>query len=151
MVGELKKALNRGDFGKITLINATLNCYKDKNYYAESNWKGTLEKEGGSTLINQAIHTLDVVLWLKGIPKKVKSFGSNLKFKNIINTEDTFTGIMKFSDSSLAIISSTNTSVEPWDSKIEIIGTKGSIIFSIGFPPKLLKLIHYCIESFLSY
>src|SRR5205807_2668420 len=72
----------------------------------------------------------------------VKSYGSTLKFKGVIEAEDTFASIMKFPDESLAVLSSTNTSLDLWDSKIEVIGTKGSITFSIGFPPKILKLIH---------
>jgi predicted dehydrogenase len=143
VVKDVKCSLDKGDFGKITLINATLNCQKDNEYYTNSYWKGRRNLEGGSTLINQAIHTLDLVLWIKKVlPIDVKSYGSTLKFKNIIETEDTFSSIMRFQDESLVSLSSTNTSVDTWDSKIEIIGTKGTVTFSADYPVKIIHLIH---------
>ncbi|MFA6518110.1 MAG: Gfo/Idh/MocA family oxidoreductase [Candidatus Shapirobacteria bacterium] len=142
VIMEIKKAIDSGTFGAITMVNATLNSQKNKEYYTNSYWKGKLDKEGGSTLINQAIHTLDLLLWIKGLPVDVGAFGSNLKFKGIIETEDTFASIMKFADESLAILSTTNTSIDIWDSKIEVIGTKGTITFSADYPVKVIHLIH---------
>jgi len=142
VIVEIKKSIDRGIFGKVTLINATLNAHKDNSYYKDSYWRGTLDKEGGSVLINQAIHTLDLVLWIKGVPVDIKAFCSNLKFKKVIETEDTFSSIMRFKDQSLAILSCTNTSVDIWDSKIELIGTKGTVVFSADYPVKILHLIH---------
>lgn len=139
----IKKSLDNHDFGKITMVNATLNCQKDSSYYTDSYWKGTLDLEGGSTLINQAIHTLDLVLWMKNdVPKKVKSLSSVTKFAKVIETEDSLGSVMKFSDESMLVFSSTNTSVDIWDSKIEFIGTKGSVTFSADYPVKILHLVH---------
>lgn len=142
VIKEIKKTLDEGIFGKITMVNATLNTHKEKEYYSESNWRGTWGKEGGSALINQSIHTLDLLLWIKGSPIDVKAFRSNIKFKKIIQTEDTLASIMRFKDNSLAILSCTNTSVDIWDSKIEVIGTKGTVSFSADYPVKILNLIH---------
>lgn len=139
----IKKSFENHDFGKITVVNATLNCQKNKSYYTDSYWKGTLDIEGGSTLINQAIHTLDLVLWMKNaLPVSIKSLSSTLKFTNLIETEDTFGSVMKFSDGSLVVFSTTNTSVDIWDSKIEFIGTKGTITFSADYPVKIRHLVH---------
>jgi len=52
VIMEIKKSLDNGVFGSITMVNATLNCQKNKEYYIDSNWRGTLEQEGGSSLIN---------------------------------------------------------------------------------------------------
>lgn len=139
MISRIRDFVKQGTLGQITLINATLNCSKNVDYYAKSAWRGTLDKEGGSTLINQAIHTLDLVVWMHGQPNTVYSLSSNLKFKEIIETEDTLAAIMKFDDDSLGVLSSTNASVDEWDSKIEIIGTLGTITFSTGFPSRILK------------
>lgn len=142
LINRIKKYVDEGAFGNITMINAFLNCSKDKEYYTTSSWRGTIEKEGGSTLINQGIHTLDLVVWMKGQPESTKSFGTTTIFKGVIETEDNFAGVMRFADDGLAVISSTNTSVDQWDSKIELIGTKGKITFSTGFPAKILDFQH---------
>lgn len=143
VIMEIKKAVVMGVFGDITMINATLNSQKDKEYYTNSYWKGKLDQEGGSSLINQAIHTLDLLLWIKGTtPKDVCAYQSNLKFKGIIETEDTLAAVMKFPDESLGILSTTNTSIDIWDSKIEFVGTKGTISFSADYPVKIHHLIH---------
>lgn len=123
-----------GVFGDITMISGSLNSYKDKEYYTESNWRGKLSKEGGSTLINQAIHTLDLMVWIMDKPDLIKSKMATLKFKNIIETEDTIVSLFEFKNGALGSLSSTNTSVRFWDSKIELIGTKGLISFKTGFP-----------------
>lgn len=138
----IQKSINVGFLGKITLINASLSCHKEPEYYKLSDWRGTMNKEGGSALINQAIHTLDIILAIKGIPTKLSSFKSNLLFKKIIETEDTLVSIMQFKDRSLATLSCTNTTTGGWDSKVEVIGTNGKISFSVDYPVKILNFIH---------
>lgn len=142
MIRYIRSLIKNGELGDITVVNATLNSSKKVEYYTESGWRGTLEKEGGSTLINQGIHTLDLVVWFLGAPTELLSYKTNLKFKGIIETEDTLASIMKFENGGLGVFSSTNTSVDEWDSKIEFIGMKGSITFSTGFPARILSLEH---------
>lgn len=62
----LKKMVVDGEFGKIKSIRSLLTWSRDKEYYSSSNWKGTWDKEGGGVLIDQAIHSLDRVLYLAG-------------------------------------------------------------------------------------
>lgn len=147
MIRYIKSLINSGEFGEITVVNGTLNSSKSVGYYTESGWRGTLEKEGGSTLINQGIHTLDLVVWFLGAPVDLLAYKTTLKFKNIIETEDTLASIMKFENGGLGVFSSTNTSVDEWDSKIEFIGTKGTITFSTGFPARILNLEHESEET----
>lgn len=134
LVREIVKLINSGVFGRVNMINGTLNSYKDKEYYSESSWRGKLDKEGGSTLINQAIHTLDLMVWIMDKPTEIFAQKATIKFHNVIETEDTITSIMRFSNNALGSLSSTNTSVKFWDSKIEIVGSKGNISFKTGFP-----------------
>ncbi len=59
------------------------------DYYAQDAWRGKWETEGGGTLINQALHTLDLMQWFVGFPQEVKATVSNLTLKNEIEVEDT--------------------------------------------------------------
>lgn len=68
----------------------------------------------------------------------MKSFCENLKFKDIIETEDTCVSIFKY-DNFIGTFSSTNTSNVDWETSIEIVGTKGSIIFNLDFPERIIE------------
>lgn len=137
-VNLVKEIIDSGDLGKITLVNAKLNCYRSDSYYTESYWRGTKNKEGGSTVINQSYHIVDTLVYLFGLPINVKSFKGNYKFKNKIETEDTCASILQY-DNMLCTFSSTNTSITDWKTSIEIIGTKGDLTFTIDFPESILE------------
>ena len=62
---------------------------RDKNYYSQDKWRGKVNTEGGGTLINQALHTLDLLQWIVGMPNKVTASISNLKHNDCIEVEDT--------------------------------------------------------------
>ena len=63
---ELKQMIEEGKIGKILGARSYLSWSRPDSYYEESDWKGTWDKEGGGVLIDQAIHSLDRVLWLVG-------------------------------------------------------------------------------------
>lgn len=135
----VKKMLKDKALGDICLVNANLKCNRDEKYYAESYWRGTVEKEGGSTVINQSFHVLDTLVYLLGVPAKSSTYMKNIKFKKIIETEDTCASIFEYPDF-LMTFSSTNASVSEWETNIEIIGTDGEITFNIDFPERILNL-----------
>lgn len=137
-VNLVKKIIESGDLGEITLVNAKLKCYRPDEYYTDSYWRGTLEKEGGSTVINQAYHIIDTLVYLFGVPNEVKTFLGNYKYNKKIETEDTTVSIFKYEDK-LCTFSSTNTSILDWKTSFEIIGTKGEIVFTIDFPEEILE------------
>jgi len=62
---------------------------RDAAYYASGEWRGKWATEGGGVLINQALHTLDILEWLVGIPTKLNASISNLSLQNEIEVEDT--------------------------------------------------------------
>ena len=60
-----------------------------KDYYMSADWRGKWDTEGGGVLINQALHTLDLMQWLVGMPTKLSATVSNQTLKNHIEVEDT--------------------------------------------------------------
>lgn len=138
LIQQIKQLIFTGSFGIITAINANVQCSKDEEYY--SGWRGKIKTEGGSTLINQGIHTLDLLIWFFGSPKVLHSKYSILKFnRNFFETEDTLVSLLEFKNNALCTFLTTNTSIVEWDSYIEIIGTKGRISFTTDFPNLILK------------
>lgn len=138
LVNLVKKIVDSGDLGDITLVNAKLKCFRPSEYYTESYWRGNKKEEGGSTVINQSYHIVDLIVYLFGMPSEVKSFLGNYKYKEKIETEDTCVSILKYNNM-LCTFSSTNTSILDWKTNIEIIGTKGEITFTIDFPEEILE------------
>ena len=62
---------------------------RDEDYYRSAAWRGTWEREGGGVMINQALHTLDLLQWICGMPTHVTSQIGNWHLQNVIEVEDT--------------------------------------------------------------
>ncbi len=73
---------------KVVSAIATLAWNRGKEYYAQASWRGTKNEEGGGVLINQAIHTIDLLVYLLGMPDYVTASVSNLSLKGVIEVED---------------------------------------------------------------
>lgn len=61
---KIKEYTQSDILGKYISGKGTLTWYRDENYYKESTWRGSKVTEGGGLLINQAIHTLDLLSYL---------------------------------------------------------------------------------------
>ena len=92
----------------ITAASANLNWCRDEDYYAQGAWRGTKLYEGGGVMINQAIHALDVLQWLCGMPKTVLAHISNNSLQGIIDVEDTAYGLFTLENGGNFVISATN-------------------------------------------
>ncbi len=84
-----KELLASGKLGKIQGARAFVTWSRDKAYYTESGWRGSLETEGGGVLINQSIHTLDLLTQFLGRPDWTEAKISNHHLKGVIQVEDT--------------------------------------------------------------
>ncbi len=71
---------------------------RDADYYASGDWRGRWLTEGGGVMINQAIHTLDLLQWIVGMPESVTAHISNDHLKNEIEVEDTATALFYLPD-----------------------------------------------------
>ncbi len=74
---------------KVISAHARLIWRRDKEYYEQDEWRGTKAQEGGSLLINQAIHTIDMLQYFFGMPKTLTAWCTNLSLHGVIDTEDT--------------------------------------------------------------
>lgn len=133
----IRETVRNGVLGKVTAVSVVVQCSKPPTYYA--GWRGTLAQEGGSALINQGIHALDLVIWTLGIPEVLFAASDVLKFNGQIETEDTLSGMLRFPEGTLGTLLCTNTSAIEWDTRVEFIGTKGRIAATVGFPNSLLS------------
>ncbi len=123
---KVKEAIDQGRLGRLTLCSAYVKWWRDSEYYAVGGWHGTKALDGGGALINQAIHGVDLLQWLVGIPVKVSAFSDALVHS--IEGEDTLVANLLFASGALGSIEAA-TSCKPGAAKrIEISGDKGTII-----------------------
>lgn len=95
-VMEAFKELEQGKIGKVIGARAFLTWHRDEKYYKESGWRGKKETEGGGVLINQAIHTLDLLVQFLGKPLETEGSMHNHHLKGKIEVEDTLEAYIRF-------------------------------------------------------
>ena len=93
---------------KITAAYAQLTWKRDAAYYASGAWRGKIATEGGGVMINQAIHSLDLVQWFCGMPETVLAHISNNSLRDVIEVEDTAYGLFENADGSRFVVNATN-------------------------------------------
>ena len=125
----LKKAITENRFGQITLASALIPWWRSQEYYDSAVWRGTKKLDGGGALMNQGIHTIDLLLWLMGPVKRVSATMGLVAHKNI-EVEDIATGWIEFTNGARATIAGTTTcwSQNGLPAEIRIHGTTGSAI-----------------------
>lgn len=93
---------------EITSACGNLCWQRNRAYYENDSWRGKKETEGGGVVINQALHTLDILQWLCGMPSSVIGHTSCDTLKDVINVEESAFGIFKLPDGGRFILSATN-------------------------------------------
>jgi predicted dehydrogenase len=120
----LKKAIDAGRFGRLTMCSAYIKWWRDQSYYGTSGWKGTWKIDGGGALMNQGVHAVDLLQWLAGLPEEVCAFHATLA--HTMEAEDTLTATLRFPHGALGVIEAATSAWPGDDLQIEIVGDKGS-------------------------
>ena len=123
----LKAAVEAGKFGRLTLGEASNKWWRSQAYYDDGGWKGTLALDGGGALMNQAIHNVDLLLWMMGPATHVCGLTATLAHERI-EVEDTAVASIRFANGALGLLAGT-TSVHPgYPKQIAIHGDLGSAV-----------------------
>ena len=93
---KLKSMLDSGETGRVLGIRGFVTWCRDAPYYTESGWRGKLETEGGGALINQSVHTLDLMNHFLGRPDSVEAICTNRHLKGVIEVEDTVDALIDY-------------------------------------------------------
>jgi len=130
-VTALKKVVDQGRFGRLTLCDAQIKWFRTQEYYDSGKWRGTWALDGGGALMNQSIHTIDLLLYLVGKVKRVSASIACLTHQNI-EVEDTAVAILEFENGALGTIQGATSC---WSStghpaEIQLCGKEGSVFIS---------------------
>jgi UDP-N-acetyl-2-amino-2-deoxyglucuronate dehydrogenase len=124
----LRRALDAGRLGRIIQADAYVKWYRSAAYYSRP-IKGSWATEGGGALINQAIHQVDVLLWLAGPVSELFGYWQ-LGALHKIESEDVVSALMKYASGAVGVIQSSTAFWPGYTERMEIHGTKGTAILS---------------------
>ncbi len=122
----LKKAIDKGRFGTLSLGDAYVKWFRTQEYYDSGQWRGTWELDGGGALMNQAIHSVDLLIWLMGPVAEITANTATLAHDRI-EVEDVATASLRFENGALGVIEATTAAWPGAFKKIEIHGSHGSV------------------------
>jgi len=123
----LKKALQQGRFGRLTLAQTACKWWRPQSYYDEGGWKGTRALDGGGALMNQAIHSVDLLSWLMGPVAEVSAFTATLAHERI-EVEDTAVACLRFANGALGVIEAATSAYPGTRRTIAVHGDRGTAV-----------------------
>ncbi|HEY1924985.1 MAG TPA: Gfo/Idh/MocA family oxidoreductase [Candidatus Acidoferrum sp.] len=125
-IRRLKHLVDSGALGKILFVDARVKWYRPPEYYGKSKWRGTLALDGGGALMNQGVHTVDLLLWVLGDVARVQSRTATALHP--IESEDTAAAILEFGSGVLGTLHATTAAYPGYQRRVEITGTEGTVI-----------------------
>jgi predicted dehydrogenase len=125
-----RRILQSGELGQIyraTMIATA--WYRTQAYYDSGAWRGTWNGEGGGVVMNQAPHSLDVFIWLGGMPSRVQ--GRAWTRGHRIEVEDTVTALLEYPNGATGYLYAT-TAEWPGENRFEFVGDRGKLVLLDG-------------------
>ncbi|MFE9677111.1 Gfo/Idh/MocA family protein [Streptomyces sp. NPDC006259] len=137
VVTAVRDWIGAGLLGSLVSGVVSLQCGRDDAYYADSDWRGTYAGEGGSAMVNQGYHALDVTRWLTGGLTVVGAAAGHTAPRGGMETEDTLAALLRGPQGALVTYQVTVASSITWRTRVELIGTRGSVLFDLDHPGTL--------------
>lgn len=128
----IHELLTSGVLGPIAGARAAVWWFRPAAYYAAAPWRGQWATAGGGVLINQALHTLDLLLWFLGAPTAVHGVAATLTLPGVIEVEDTATIVIDHDAGVRSTLFATNAHHTNTDVELEVTGRDGSVRLAGG-------------------
>ncbi len=123
---KLKDLIANGTLGQPILVSARVKWYRPPEYYGDSRWRGKKALDGGGALMNQGIHTVDLLLWLMGDVRRVSAQAATALHQ--IEVEDTLVATLAFANGALGTLEATTAAYPGYKRRLEVTGSAGTII-----------------------
>jgi UDP-N-acetyl-2-amino-2-deoxyglucuronate dehydrogenase len=125
-IRQLKTWVREGRVGKPLFADARVKWYRPREYYSSSRWRGKMALDGGGALMNQGVHTVDLLLWLLGDVVQVQARAATAL--HAIESEDTVVAILEFASGALGVLQATTAAYPGYPRRLEITGSEGTVI-----------------------
>jgi UDP-N-acetyl-2-amino-2-deoxyglucuronate dehydrogenase len=122
----LKRLIARGGLGRPIVASARVRWYRLPEYYTGSRWRGTWELDGGGALMNQGVHTIDLLLWLLGDVDRV--YATTRTALHPIAVEDTAVACLEFASGTVGTLEATTAAFPGLPRRVELTGSEGTIV-----------------------
>ncbi len=113
-------------FGRLVLGNVIVPWWRSQGYYDSGAWRGTWELDGGGVLMNQSIHSIDLLQWFMGPVKSIYAYMDTLAHR--METEDVAVAVLRFTNGALGTIAATTGAYPGVTTRIEVFGDRGSAV-----------------------
>jgi UDP-N-acetyl-2-amino-2-deoxyglucuronate dehydrogenase len=120
-------AIRNGELGRVTSGIASIDWWRSQAYYDSGDWRGTWELDGGGALMNQGVHTVDLLVAALGRPVEVFAYTGTLAHERI-ETEDVAVGVVKFDSGALGVLHATTAAYPGLSARLQVHGDKGSVV-----------------------
>ena len=120
----LAQLMAEGRLGELVSASAQVRNWRPQSYYDQPG-RGTRARDGGGVLITQAIHTLDLMISLAGLPVEVSAYAATSPVHRM-ETEDVAAAAMRYANGAIGTIAATTTAFPGFAEAVEIVGSKGT-------------------------
>ena len=124
---KVRDMVKSGEVGELKrVIWVITDWFRTEFYYNSGGWRATWEGEGGGVLLNQCPHNIDLMQWICGMPKRVRSFCDYGKYHDI-EVEDDVTAFFEYENGATGVFI-TSTGEAPGTNRLEISGDRGRLV-----------------------
>ena len=123
----VREALSSGRLGRVTSGSASVAWWRSQAYYDSASWRGTWALDGGGALMNQGIHTIDLLVWFLGKPVEVAAWTGLLAHERL-EVEDTAVATIRFAGGALGVIHATTCAYPGLNARLQVHADRGSAV-----------------------
>jgi len=130
-------AIASGELGRLTTGIASIDWWRGQSYYDSGDWRGTWELDGGGALMNQGVHTVDLLVAALGRPVEVFAYTGTLAHERI-EVEDAAVAVVRFENGAFGLLHATTAAYPGLSARLQVHGDQGSVVIDNDF----LTFIH---------
>jgi UDP-N-acetyl-2-amino-2-deoxyglucuronate dehydrogenase len=123
----LLEAIEKGRLGRLTSGIAAIDWWRSQAYYDSGDWRGTWELDGGGAMMNQGVHTVDLLIAAMGRPVEVFAYTGSVAHERV-ETEDVAAAVVKFDSGALGVIHATTAAYPGLSARVHVHGDRGSMV-----------------------
>jgi predicted dehydrogenase len=123
----VSRAIESGRFGRLTSGIGSVAWWRSQDYYEWGAWRGTWALDGGGAVMNQGVHTVDLLVWFLGRPVEIHAHTALLAHERV-EVEDTAVATIRFESGALGVVHATTAAYPGLTVRVQVHGTKGSAV-----------------------